>query len=62
MMIYIRRMLLWLCRQLFSLYAPSICVIIFVLIYIPLFPDGPFWPVGLFIILIIYIFARYVKW
>lgn len=61
-MIYIKRMLLWLGRQLFALYAPQLCVIVFALSYIHLFREGPLWPIGLFAILVIYIFAQYVKW
>jgi hypothetical protein len=29
---------------------------------VQIFPDGPIWPVGIFAIFIIFIFARYVKW
>ncbi|UNC51767.1 hypothetical protein D5067_0020070 [Enterobacter huaxiensis] len=61
-MIYIKRMLLWLARQLFALYAPQICVIVFAVSYINFFREGPLWPIGIFAIFIVYIFVRYVKW
>lgn len=58
---YIKIMLLWLGGQLFYLYAPQLCIIIFALGQGYLFPDSPIWPVGLFVIFIAYIFGRYGK-
>ncbi|RKQ41191.1 hypothetical protein D8M09_02265 [Enterobacter sp. R1(2018)] len=58
---YIKKMLLWLWRQLFSLYGPPLCIIIFAVLQGYFFPAGPIWPVGLFAIFIVFIFARYVK-
>jgi len=61
-MIYIKKIALWLCQQLFSLYGPPLCVIVFAVLQQYFFPDSPIWPVGFFSIFVIYIFARYVKW
>ena len=59
---FVKQMLLWLCRQLFSLYGPPLCIIIFALLQAYFFPDSPIWPVGVFAMFMVYIFSRYVKW
>ncbi len=48
--------------SLFALYAPQALILIFAIALVHFFPDGPVWPVGLFALFIIYIFARYCKW
>ena len=58
----IKKALLWLFRELFSMYAPLAFIIIFALAQEYFFPDSPIWPTDLFALFTIYIFARYVKW
>lgn len=43
------------------LYGPGVLTLLFAMVFIHFFPSGPIWPVGVFAIFIIYIFARYVK-
>ncbi|ORM83813.1 hypothetical protein HA38_17010 [Pantoea allii] len=62
MMSFIKKAFLWLFQQLFSLYAPPICVLIFAVAFFQVFPDGPLWPVGIFAIFIMFIFVKYLKW
>ncbi|KGD74710.1 hypothetical protein HA49_05165 [Tatumella morbirosei] len=62
MMSFIKRVIVWLCQQLFSLYAPPLCIIIFAVAFVKMFPDGPVWPVGVFALFIIFIFGKYIKW
>lgn len=31
-------------------------------VFFQIFPEGPVWPVGIFAVLMIIIFGRYVKW
>lgn len=57
----IRRFFRRLFRSLVSLHGPALLTFVFAIVFVPFFPDGPIWPVGLFAIFIIYIFARYVK-
>ncbi|MCE9966428.1 hypothetical protein LZ654_16535 [Lelliottia amnigena] len=49
-------------RSLISLQGPAVLTVIFSLAQGFLFPDSPVWPIGLFAIIMIYIFSKYVKW
>lgn len=62
MMSFIKRAVLWLFQQLISLYAPPLCIVIFAVFFFQIFPEGPVWPVGIFAVLMVIIFGRYVKW
>ncbi|EIW9478783.1 hypothetical protein FYL58_15670 [Klebsiella aerogenes] len=48
-------------KTLISAYVPALLVVIFAVVFFRFFPEGPVWPVGVFVIFIIYVFARYVK-
>ncbi|WZV99130.1 hypothetical protein AAEY27_04320 [Kosakonia sp. BYX6] len=61
MMNLIRRFFKRLFRSLFSTYAPALLTLLFAVVLVQFFPDGPIWPVGVFFIFMVYVFARYVK-
>lgn len=58
----IKRFLLWQIRAFLSLYGPTLLTIIFAILFVHFFPDGPIWPVGVFFILIMIVAIRYLKW
>jgi len=49
-------------KSLFFVYAPVILVLAFALFYLKLFPDGPLWPIPVFVVLVIIYFPLIVKW
>ncbi|PJR62485.1 hypothetical protein CWM52_13990 [Raoultella sp. T31] len=61
MMNIIKRIFCRIFRSLVLLYGPGVLTLLFAMVFIHFFPSGPIWPVGVFAIFIIYIFARYVK-
>ncbi|GLR10235.1 hypothetical protein COO59_05980 [Mixta theicola] len=62
MMNLIKRFFKRLFKSLISLYGPAVLTLIFAVALVQIFPDGPIWPVGVFAIFMVFIFARYVKW
>ncbi|MBN7120764.1 hypothetical protein BSU01_03405 [Erwinia billingiae] len=62
MMDLIKRFLRRVLRSLVSYYGPLVLTIIFVLLQAHFYPGSPVWPIGVFCILIMIIFGRYVKW
>jgi len=61
MMNLIKRFFKRVFKSLFGLYAPSLLTCAFAFIWIHFFPDGPLWPVPVFLIFIIYIFVHHLK-
>ncbi|KQN52830.1 hypothetical protein ASE99_12015 [Serratia sp. Leaf51] len=59
---FLKRFLLWQFKFLCSIFAPGLLILLFAIGFFDFFPDGPIWPVGVFAILVIFIFVRYVKW
>ncbi len=57
----IKRFLLWQLCFLLSMYAPIILTGAYLLLLNHFFPDGPFWTVGVFALVMIFVFARYCK-
>nr|WP_025901994.1 hypothetical protein [Tatumella sp. UCD-D_suzukii] len=49
-------------RSLFSMYGPALLTLLFAAVLVQFFPDGPIWPVPVFLVLMLFIFGRYVKW
>ena len=62
MMNLIKRFFKRIFKSLVGLYAPQAIIITYALVQINVFPSVPLWFVPLFAIIVIYIFARYVKW
>ncbi|WP_297206479.1 hypothetical protein [uncultured Pluralibacter sp.] len=62
MMTPIRRFLRRVFRSLFSMYGPALLTVLFAVFFFQLFPEGPLWAVPLFLIFLLVIFHRYVKW
>nr|WP_073980984.1 hypothetical protein [Erwinia sp. ErVv1] len=62
MMNLIRRFFRRLFRSLFSMYGPAVLTLIFAVVLVRFFPDGPIWPVPIFLLFMLFIFGRYVKW
>ncbi|PSN06896.1 hypothetical protein C7G83_14955 [Siccibacter turicensis] len=62
MMKSLKTFLLWQLRFLSSLYGPVFLTIIFSLLQGYFFPDSPVWPIGVFAIVMVFIFTRYCKW
>ncbi|MGX5110129.1 hypothetical protein ACWKYD_15200 [Enterobacter cloacae] len=62
MMNYIKRFLRWQGRIFFSIYGPTALTILFSLIQAHFLPGSPVWPIGIFFIVVMIIFGRYVKW
>ncbi len=58
---FIKRCFNRLCKSLFLLYAPQILILFFAIVFFKMFPDGPLWPVGVFVVFIVFVFARYLK-
>lgn len=62
MLNHFKRFLRWQGRTFFSSYGPTALTILFALIQSHFFPGSPVWPIGLFFIVVMVIFGRYVKW
>ncbi|TPG53712.1 hypothetical protein EAH77_23875 [Ewingella americana] len=58
----LKKFLLWQLRFLSSLYGPVILTVIFALLQGYFYPNSPVWPIGVFAIIMIFIFTRYCKW
>jgi len=61
MLDYIKRFLRWQGRFFFSTYGPAVLTVFFALLQAHFFPGSPVWPAGLFFIVIMIVFSRYVK-
>lgn len=48
-------------KSLFSMYAPALLTLLFAIVLVQIFPDGPIWPVPIFLIFMLVIFGCYVK-
>ncbi|MDX6039472.1 hypothetical protein SIL11_01945 [Scandinavium sp. V105_1] len=42
-------------------YGPALLTLVFAVVLVHFFPEGPIWPVGAFFIFMIFIFSRYIK-
>ena len=62
MMNLIKRIIKRLFKSLIFPYVPAVLTLVFAVVLVHFFPDGPIWPVGIFFIFMVCIFARYVKW
>nr|WP_114195388.1 hypothetical protein [Edaphovirga cremea] len=62
MMNFIRRFFKRLFKSLFSMYGPALLTLLFAVVLVHFFPDGPIWPVPIFLVFMLVIFGRYVKW
>jgi len=49
-------------KSMAEVYGPPVICFAFAMIFISIFPDGPYWPIPVFIILVIIYFPRFVKW
>ncbi|MEM6161393.1 hypothetical protein AAH446_12720 [Erwinia sp. P6884] len=49
-------------KSLFSMYGPALLTLLFAVVLVQIFPDGPLWPVPVFLVFMLVIFGRYVKW
>jgi hypothetical protein len=58
----IKRIFKRLFKSLVSLYGPALLTLLFAVVLVQFFPEGPIWPVGVFAIFMLVIFDRYVKW
>lgn len=62
MMGYIKRFLRWQGRFFFSVYGPTVLTILFALLQAHFFPGSSVWPIGVFFMVVMIVFGRYVKW
>ncbi|POT55281.1 hypothetical protein C3432_23640 [Citrobacter amalonaticus] len=62
MMNFVGKIFKRLLRSLFSMYGPALLTLLFAVVLVQFFPDGPVWPVPIFLVFMLVIFGRYVKW
>jgi len=62
MMKFLKKFLRWQLKFLFSMYGPGLLTLLFAIGLVHFFPDGPIWPIGVFAILMVVLFSRYMKW
>ncbi|KJV28778.1 hypothetical protein VI01_16805 [Pantoea sp. SM3] len=58
---YLKRFIKWQFKFLFSYYGPALLTIIFGVVFVHYFPQGPIWPVGAFALLMVILVFRYLK-
>ncbi|PLR35594.1 hypothetical protein CYR32_10395 [Chimaeribacter coloradensis] len=61
MMNFVRRFFNRLIKSLFSMYSPALLTLLFAVVLVQIFPNGPIWPVPVFLVFMLIIFGRYMK-
>ena len=45
-----------------EVYAPPFLILTFAVIFVQIFPEGPLWPIAVFVLIVIMVFPRIFKW
>ncbi|PQL29981.1 hypothetical protein C5L22_04880 [Pantoea ananatis] len=49
-------------KSMIEVYAPPFLILTFAVIFVQIFPEGPLWPIAVFVLIVIMVFPRIFKW